>query len=393
MSVTLALVGFGVSGVAQARDLWRRPRPGLRYLHRTVGGFDFHVVMVDLNTPGVRVVTTPESFLAPVRPGGIFRWRTTTAFARSVGAEVAVNANYYDIHHGALTACGLAMSGGEAWQSSYIDRRLDCTWSAGFGRAGHGEIFDSRGKAFGPVPEGWMTEVVSGSPRVLDQGEVVRVTHPRHALSRNPRTVVGFNREHTTLFLMVVNGREGRNQGMTTVEAGAILRDLGGWDAINLDGGGSSTLYLRAAGGMVSRPADGYERPVANHLAVVFDPVQNTAPEGPLENPGARPGGETLSASVDDFSRAERVVSARRLAAARQPTIDLGSPRVVRAGCSAQPMRDTHDGPDKGHTGRSKRAMVLLVGALGALSVRRRSLRLPTRENHRANAPRGGLVD
>ncbi|MEZ4408316.1 MAG: phosphodiester glycosidase family protein [Polyangiales bacterium] len=360
-STALAVV-LGLTSAAHAKDVWRRPRPGLRHLHRTVGGFDFHVVMVDLRAPGVRVVATPEEFLAPTRPGGIYRWRTTTAFAQSVGAEVAVNANYYDIHHGALTACGLAMSRGEAWQSSYVDRRLDCWWSAGFGSRGRGEIFDSRGKVFGPAPERWITEAVSGSPRVLDHGEVVRVTHPRHALSRNPRTVVGFDRERETLFLMVVNGREGRNQGMTTAEAGAALRDLGGYDAINLDGGGSSTLYVRAEGGMVSYPADRYERPVANHLAVVFD--ENPAPE-PDTAPDTAPEAPRLPAPAIPWIPRQ------------QPNIDLGSPRVVRAGCDASPRPAGH-------------GAFWLLGAALAFSARRRSPRPPTRESLRAGAPPEG---
>lgn len=245
-------------------------RSPIRTVQRHVGTFDYVVAMVDLRDPRVRFVTTDESFVAPAQPGGVHRWRTTSEFARETGAALAVNANYYDIHHGALTTCGMSMSQGRAWQTAYIDRRLECWWTMGFGRH-RAEVFDSHGKVFGPAPDAWMTEAVTGSPRVIAEGVVLKPTFPRHATSRNPRTVIGLDRERTTFYAMVVNGREGANQGMTCEEAGRALRGFGAWDAVNLDGGGSSAMYVRARHGLANRPSDHFERPVANHLGVVID--------------------------------------------------------------------------------------------------------------------------
>ena len=44
--------------------------------------------------------------------------------------------------------------------------------------------------------------------------------------------------------------------------------DFGVSDAINLDGGGSTALYIEGEGGVVNRPSDRFERVVANHLGV-----------------------------------------------------------------------------------------------------------------------------
>ena len=50
-------------------------------------------------------------------------------------------------------------------------------------------------------------------------------------------------------------------------ELAALLVEVGACTAVNLDGGGSSALWL--SGRIVNRPSDLVERPVANHLAVV----------------------------------------------------------------------------------------------------------------------------
>jgi hypothetical protein len=55
---------------------------------------------------------------------------------------------------------------------------------------------------------------------------------------------------------------------MTCPELGALMVDLGAWDATNLDGGGSSTMWVRGSG-VLNDPSDGSQRVVANHLAVL----------------------------------------------------------------------------------------------------------------------------
>jgi MYXO-CTERM domain-containing protein len=279
------------------------------------------MVSVDLRHRGVRVVGTPESLLDATETGHTRVWRTTTEFARAVGADVAINANYYDIFSRAFSTCGLTVTQGRTWTSTYADRRLECWASIGFGSHGRVALFDSHGKIFGPVPETWMTDVVTGSPRVLANGEVLRYTTPRHALSRNPRTLVGVDATRSTLYLMVVNGREGANKGMTCPEAARVLRDFGASDAINLDGGGSSTLYVRAEGGLVTHTPDGVERPVGNHLGIVLD-----APDAPNDDPPKPP----LRAAVEHPSLAAQ--SAQR---ARGPA---APPRpAAHAGCQSTP--------------------------------------------------------
>ena len=94
--------------------------------------------------------------------------------------------------------------------------------------------------------------------------------------NRHNRTAVGIKPDGTIL-LFVVDGRTKHSAGMTLDELIATLRWLGCHDALNLDGGGSSTLYLKnyPNGGIVNHPTDNGlfdhngERAVSNSILVV----------------------------------------------------------------------------------------------------------------------------
>lgn len=86
-----------------------------------------------------------------------------------------------------------------------------------------------------------------------------------------PRTAVGFSRDSSTLYLLVVDGRSTLSAGMTTVQLAAMLQRLGAWHAMNFDGGGSTTMVID--GQVVNVPSDpAGERAVGNALLVVKKP-------------------------------------------------------------------------------------------------------------------------
>ncbi len=112
--------------------------------------------------------------------------------------------------------------------------------------------------------------VIGGGPRILADGRYVGgegftagFTNRRH-----PRTAVARVADGRVL-LVVVDGRQPYHSlGMTLPELATFLRALGATDAVNLDGGGSTTLVVR--GTVVNLPSDeGGERPVSNALLVV----------------------------------------------------------------------------------------------------------------------------
>ena len=82
---------------------------------------------------------------------------------------------------------------------------------------------------------------------------------------RHPRSAIGWNDE--SFFLVEVDGRQQLSAGMTLNELAAFLVELGCREAMNLDGGGSATLWFD--GKVRNRPCEGGERPVANALVVL----------------------------------------------------------------------------------------------------------------------------
>ncbi|MFY1687668.1 phosphodiester glycosidase family protein [Plantactinospora sp. WMMB782] len=87
-----------------------------------------------------------------------------------------------------------------------------------------------------------------------------------------PRTAVGFSADGRKMYLLTVDGRQADSRGVTLTELGRMMAELGAHDALNLDGGGSSTLLAREPGQPAVRvensPSDGSERPVPNGLAL-----------------------------------------------------------------------------------------------------------------------------
>ncbi|MFA1548260.1 phosphodiester glycosidase family protein [Actinomadura chokoriensis] len=116
----------------------------------------------------------------------------------------------------------------------------------------------------GPVP---FRFAVGGFP-ILRDGEPLDVGPKGSA----PRTGAGVSRDGRHLFLVVADGRSEQSGGLTLAELASLLDEVGADDAVNLDGGGSSTLVTRSAGEssvtVRNRPSDGTERAVANGIGV-----------------------------------------------------------------------------------------------------------------------------
>ncbi len=143
-------------------------------------------------------------------------------------------------------------------------------------------------------------DAMGGNPLLVKDGAVLdaQVDQTDAFYARNPRTAVGVTSDGKML-IVVVDGRSSRSRGMTMRELAELMQTLGAKDALNLDGGGSSAMFLN--GLLVSRPSDGYERGVGNALVVLpgADVPQAagvrtaTAPRNSLYLPGARDAGST----------------------------------------------------------------------------------------------------
>lgn len=108
---------------------------------------------------------------------------------------------------------------------------------------------------------------IGGGPRLVVDGKPM--SGWKSPNQRHPRTALGWNKD--SIYLMLVDGRQaGLSVGMTYQEMADYFIKIGCTHAMNLDGGGSASMWL--LGNVVSSPSEGQERPVANGLVVVKKP-------------------------------------------------------------------------------------------------------------------------
>jgi len=146
-------------------------------------------------------------------------------------------------------------------------------------QAGHVDLLnqyvDAQGKKLPMTPR---TQVLNGGPMLVEDGQV-HVTAERDGIEqadnpgafygwthqRNPRTIAGIDVQGR-LVLVTVDGRQTGSVGASIAEAADLARNLGLVEAINLDGGGSTTMVVD--GQVVNSPSGGSERAVGDALVI-----------------------------------------------------------------------------------------------------------------------------
>lgn len=230
-----------------------------------------HVLKIDMKTKGLHILVTPPDNPNSDTP---LNARTTSQFLEEFNLDIAVNgdgfspwwsrgpADYYPHIGDPIAPRGEAASRGqvygrepaEPFPTLYISSR-------------NGLSFDAPNKTW---------DAISGETRIVMGGSPMDgLTDPE----LHPRTAVGYSKNGKYFFIVVVDGRQlFYSQGMTLAELATLMIELGAHDAMNLDGGGSSTLVIRDADGnprILNSPIDlyipGRERPVGNHLGIYFN--------------------------------------------------------------------------------------------------------------------------
>jgi hypothetical protein len=111
-------------------------------------------------------------------------------------------------------------------------------------------------------------DAVGGAPMLVRDGRLVGFCNS--ACGRHPRTGIGVTARGRIL-MVVVDGRQPRwSLGPTMAEFAQIMKDLGAVHALNLDGGGSSTMVVRDK--VMNRPSDRRERAISNAVLVLPGP-------------------------------------------------------------------------------------------------------------------------
>jgi hypothetical protein len=222
-----------------------------------------HALRIDLHEPTIGFLVTPSNGDAPKDVGA----RTTSEFLAEFKCQAAINGSVFDVFARSnghpMDVQGLSLSRGDEysppneWDALLIGTNRNA-WIAR-------SPVDTTGAYHG----------LSGFFAILYQGTNYGTLKDRH-----PRSVAGVSKDRRYLVLMVVDGRQpGYSEGVTTAEAADWAYRLGAYDALNLDGGGSSALVVQGEDGApktLNRPCGppvGMERRVANHLGVFAKPL------------------------------------------------------------------------------------------------------------------------
>lgn len=230
-----------------------------------------HVLEIDTKAKGIELFITPPD-ASGENP---LRARTTSQFLDEFDLQIAINgdgflpwwsrspADYYPHSGDPVTPLGFTASRGEVYA-------LGVEMSVGV----RPTLYVSRRNALSfNNPPGNIYSAISGDRMIVLKGQTAPNLDDQHT---EPRTAVGTNRNGRYLYLIVVDGRQPfYSNGATLSDLAQIFIDQGAYIAMNLDGGGSSTMVIEGEDGLpviLNSPIDNYipgrERPVANHLGI-----------------------------------------------------------------------------------------------------------------------------
>jgi exopolysaccharide biosynthesis protein len=238
--------------------------------------YSIYILSIDLTDPRVAVHVCRAG-----APPADKHWLTTllppSEIAQRQGYQIAINGDFFDadktrdiegkntgyVKGKAAAPVGPAMTDGKLWCSHATTRPI-----VEVDNKDHVTITD-----FDPDSlSSSVRQIIGGNPVIVRDGKKLSLKS-RFALARHPRTAVGISKDGTKLILLVVDGRQPDiSIGMTLSELADQMLHAGCYNAINLDGGGSTVMvaydpklhHLR----ILNSPSDGKERSVADALCV-----------------------------------------------------------------------------------------------------------------------------
>jgi len=254
------------TAAANAAQTITEPFLGVRHIFQTETSprpLKIHAVEIDLSAPGLSFRVTPRSasYPGPYINGspGETNHQTTRAFANAYGAQVAINGALYASSGSWANNLGLTAAIGDEyspWEGgAYNDNYFDDTLHISPGNLA--QIV----KRPQSIPSGWETDppiarddlynAVTGSHRIVQNGAAVSIVDNGlctcDPLGLHARTGVGLTADNSKLLLMTVD-KQGGSQGVTLPELAAFMLGHGATNAINLDGGGSTTMVMNFYG-------------------------------------------------------------------------------------------------------------------------------------------------
>jgi Phosphodiester glycosidase len=253
-----------------------------------------HCVRIDLTDPDIRLLPTPR---AANWASGSRETLTLSVpdFLKQQGLQIVADANYYNANPGgsdptsegiSCDVYGLQISAGTVVSSADDLSSGDSRYVSLLFTTNNQPIFDFTNHQPGTNTAGIYTAITGFYPLVTNgvqiSDAVLASSYPDsfiHGLQ--PRTAYGVSKDNRYLYLVTIDGRQGGySDGAYDHETGYWMLQFGAWNAINMDGGGSTALYMSdSAGNPVGLnhssylPGYGRERYVGSHFGVYAKPL------------------------------------------------------------------------------------------------------------------------
>jgi hypothetical protein len=199
----------------------------------------YHVVVVDMGSPSTEVRVA-----APHVTNGTFDdtadMITVQSHAAEEGATVAINANYFGgpLNH----PCGLGRGFGQVFLDAYAEA-VNCVTSLGWSSASaQGSVFDSSGHETDGSFMAQLTDVVTGGGYLLSGGQPHDWNHNKLEEGRDC-TALGISADRKHIVLVATDSTACTGAGLQQ-----SLLAHGAADAVHLDGGGSTKMWITGMG-------------------------------------------------------------------------------------------------------------------------------------------------
>lgn len=190
-----------------------------------------------------------------VSPGDRGRAEVGT-WAAEIGAQGAINGNWFGPYDGPAVSNGNVYAGD------------DHNYTSLFGITAQKDLIMDHHSQVNAKVDSRIAFGVSGHPTLIYKGRRIDDFNGDTAFTgRAPRTAIGANKEGDVLIFVTVDGRSSTAIGMTGLETANLMVKLGASNAVMLDGGGSTTMWISDRG-VVNRPSGGSPRAVANQIAI-----------------------------------------------------------------------------------------------------------------------------
>ena len=263
-------------GITYSRHIENQPRPQV-----------LHILEIDLTEPGIKPFVTPgiegPEFTEGGQPTHETLAQRTSDFLQAHQLQVAINANFFYLfweeapwNYGPsagdpVNLVGLAISDAQRVSETDANYPALCFLSQ------RAEINEN-----GQCPDGTQ-QAIAGTALILKGSKPTENAQPvptGHKEKPYPLNIAALNADGTRLWLVLSDGKQPLySEGTTLPEAAALLQNLGAAIALQLDGGGSTTLAVatdtspKLLNAVIHTKLPGHERPVANQLGFFANPI------------------------------------------------------------------------------------------------------------------------